>query len=142
MKKYIKTIVAVALLFCATSIAKAHPTNISSIMLIEQEPGEWIVQVNTSLTAFQYEIRHAFGENSYASPEEFNELVVKHFRKHMSVKINGEKVELTDGVVVLGHATTLGFRLSGIPESGINDISVKNEGFKNIGKSKSIFSKY
>ena len=56
----------------------AHQPDQSSTMLVEKGEGVWILQVRAALTAFEYEVHHTFGTESYKTPEEFNELVLTH----------------------------------------------------------------
>lgn len=138
MRNKLKSVMMLVVLLSGV-IANAHQPDISSLTLIEQESGIWTVQINASMTAFQYEVRSAFGEDSYASPEEFNQLVLEHFRKNIMLRINGEDVTLNKGFVKLGHATAAVFELGDVPVE-IEHVWIKNEGFKNIHDSQSIFS--
>jgi hypothetical protein len=98
-----------------------------------------MLQLNASLTAFQYEVVNTYGEDSYSSPEEFNELLVNYLKKKIVIQVNGEEVILEKGLVRLGHATTVAFELSGVPEQ-MDEMFVKNKGFENINNSQVIFS--
>lgn len=129
----------VAMLWLSTMSANAHQPDISSIVLIEQDSGQWRVQVNASLTAFQYEVKNAYGNDSYASPEDFNGLLLDHLREQINLRVNNEKMELKNGFVKLGHATTVVFELRGVP-AVIKKLWIGNEGFKNIHHSQSVFS--
>ncbi|WP_339756313.1 hypothetical protein [Algoriphagus aquimarinus] len=138
MKKLLTQIVAVFLWLSASGVS-AHQPDISSFTIIEAQPGIWMLQLNASMTAFQYEVRNAYGEDSYASPEEFNQLLLDYLKKQIVIQINDEEVTLEKGLVRLGHATTVAFELSGVPEE-IEEVFVRNYGFKNINKSQVIFS--
>lgn len=138
MNKVLKSIVAMVIWLSAVS-ANAHQPDISTCTLIEQENGQWTMQLNASMTAFQYEVRNAYGEDSYTSPEEFNQLLLKHLREHITIHANGEEVTLGNGSVQLGHATTVAFELSGVSEA-LEEVFVINKGFENIHNSKIIFS--
>ena len=138
MKKIIKLSFAIALFLFATA-ARAHRPDISSCTIIEQAPGQWLLRINASLTAFEYEVEHAYGKDAYASPEEFNQLVLDHLREQISIRTNEDEVTLADGSVKLGHATTVVFKLSGVADE-LEHVSVKNEGFKSIHGSQVIFS--
>ena len=138
MKKVLKSVLAAVLWLLAVS-ANAHQPDISSFTLIEHESGQWMLQLNASMTAFQYEVRNAYGEDSYASPEAFNQLLVNHLKKQIAIQVNGEEVTLRNGLVKLGHATTVAFELSEVPEA-VTEVFVQNRGFENIHDSKVIFS--
>ena len=138
MKKILKPIVVVAILLSITT-ANAHQPDISSVTLIEQESGQWTMQINASMTAFQYEVWNAYGKDSYATPAEFNQLLLSHLREKIELKVNGGAVILGDGFVKLGHATAVVFNLSEIPKL-IEDVSLANFGFKTIHHSQSVFS--
>ncbi|MDF9799310.1 hypothetical protein OKW21_004573 [Catalinimonas alkaloidigena] len=138
MKKILKSIIAAVLVLIAMS-ASAHQPDISSLTLLEHESGKWTLQLNASMTAFQYEVRNAYGDDSYASPEEFNQLLVNHLKEHIALQLNKENVTLENGLVRLGHATTVAFELSGVPEA-VEEVFVENRGFENIHHSQIIFS--
>jgi hypothetical protein len=137
MKKIVKSIVIIIAWLSAVS-ANAHQPDISSLTLIEQQPGQWMLQLNASLTAFQYEVRNAYGEDSYASPEEFNQLLLKYLRGQISIQVNGEDVILGNGLVQLGHAATVAFEITEVPEV-LENVFVRNKGFENIHHSQVIF---
>lgn len=138
MNKLKLNLIVLLFLFSVTRTS-AHPADVSSIALIKGESGKWTVQLISSMTAFQYEVRNAFGEDSYASPEEFNKLLLDHLRKHISLRINSKDLSLGNGLVKLGHATAVIFELNGVPDQ-INQVSVKNESFKTMHNSRSIFT--
>lgn len=117
--------------------AAAHQADISSTVLAEQEDGHWVLQIKSSLTAFEYEIENAFGESAYATPEEFQELVIKHLQEHISINIDQDvKVILENGAVSLGHETNIVFRVKGMPIE-FDNIAFTNSSFKNINRNQS-----
>ncbi|MEQ6166142.1 hypothetical protein AAOE16_03015 [Ekhidna sp. MALMAid0563] len=138
MTNLIKSIILIAAWLSATA-TEAHQPNISSVMLIEQESGTWTVQFNAGILGFQYAVEEEHGKGSYSTVEKFNQLLLAHLRENMEILINSEKVELTKGIVKLGHAATVIFELSEAPEE-LNQVFVKNEAFKAINNSQSIFS--
>ena len=138
MKKIVKLFFALAVLLSATT-ARAHRPDISSFTLVERAPGQWLLRVNASLTAFEHEVEHAYGKGAYASPEEFNQLVLDHLREQITIRTNEDEVTLADGSVKLGHATTVVFTLSGVADE-IEEVFAKNEGFKSIHNSQVIFT--
>lgn len=138
MKQIIKTTLALIVFLSGTSVS-AHQPDISSFTLFEQESGQWMLQVNASLTAFQYEVESRYGKEAYTSPEEFNQLLLNHLRTQTTLQINGEDVTLDNGIVKLGHATSVLFELSGVPVT-VEEVFVKNNSFEHIRNSQVIFS--
>lgn len=133
MTKYI-----LALFVALTAvIASAHQPEISTTMLSEQADGTWILQLSTSMTAFEHEVHTQFGKDSYKTPEEFKELVLRHVIANFAIVIDGaENVTLENGFVKLGHETSVVFQVRGLPEL-ISKMSVRNNSFNNIHDSQS-----
>lgn len=117
------------LLFCFRA-AMAHQPDLSSLMIYEQN-GKSVLLIKSSLTAFEEEIIYLYGKDSYKTPEEFQLLVIKHFRKHCSVTINGESIKFEDPKVILGHETTVVAELSNRPKI-IKSLEIKNAIFKDM----------
>lgn len=138
MKKIMKTIIAIIVILSAHS-ANAHQPDISSFTLVEQQVGHWMLQMNASMTAFQYEVRNAYGDDSYATPDEFNQLLLKHMKEQVQLKVNGKELTLKNGLVKLGHATTVAFEIPDFPDE-VEEVFVKNTGFENINNSYVVFS--
>ncbi len=63
--------------------------------------------IKASLTAFEGEVDYHFGKNAYKTPEEFIQLVIRHFQKNFLVMVNGDTVRLINPQVQLGHEATL-----------------------------------
>jgi hypothetical protein len=119
-----------ALFFLFTNAV--HQPELSSTMLVEREDGVWVLQVRAALTAFENEVHNHYGKDSYATPEEFNTLVIRHLMENISITVDGkEAVSLQKGKVKLGHETTAAFEVDGIPKK-IKKISVSNSSFKDI----------
>ena len=136
MKVALKYIIALCMLFVSMEVS-AHKPDVSSTLLVEQEAGKWILQIRAALTGFEYEIETHFGESSYTSPEEFQELVVKHVRENMIIRVDENKgAVLKNGIVKLGHETSVSFELEGMPSS-FETIEVHNSSFKNISRNQS-----
>ncbi|MEP2056563.1 MAG: hypothetical protein ABJJ05_02075 [Maribacter litoralis] len=133
MKKYILTICTV--LF--TLFGYAHNPDVSTTMLVEKGDGTWILQISSSLTAFQQEIRTHFTETPYNSPEEFQQMVLAHIKNNLEINFNdGSEITLGNGVVKLGHETKVVFEVFGI-DSDLQSIHIKNTAFNDISKSQS-----
>lgn len=136
MKIVYRLLISLCLLLI-TSGAKAHQVELSSTLLVEQGKNNWVLQVRAALTAFEYQVEQHYGESSYSSPEEFEELLLEYVRMQISVQFNGaQKVSLEEGTVKLGHETMLAFKLSGTPES-IHSLRMSNTSFKDIQRSQS-----
>lgn len=124
-------------LICTSLTAFAHQPSISSTILAEQEEGKWVLQIRAALTAFEYEVEARYGENAFATPEEFRELVVEHLQKEILLRLNdGTVVPLEDGKVSLGHETTVTFQLVGTPKE-VTSLMVRNAAFSNISHNQS-----
>lgn len=124
-------------LVLSSFVIKAHQADVSSTMFVEQEDGSWILQVRAALTAFEYEIHEHYGKDAYATPEEFQELVISHLKDNISIYFNAkDSVVLENGFVKLGHETNAVFKVLTVPETW-EYISVKNSSFKGIHKNQS-----
>lgn len=119
--------------------AYAHQADISSTVLVEQDNDIWVLQIKASLTAFQYEVKNKHGVDPYATPEEFQDLVLRHVKDNVSILLDETKqVVLQDGMVILGHETSVVFKVIGIPEK-FHKVNFTNSSFKNIMRNKSAF---
>ncbi len=119
--------------------AQAHQPDISTAMLIERENGDWLLQVNCSLTALQYEVTNHFGEDAYSTPEEFQKLVIQHMRENLSLVFNeNESAMLDNAYVRLGHASSVVFELNNVPLD-FREVAVSMASFKSINKHKCAF---
>ncbi|CDF78883.1 conserved hypothetical protein [Formosa agariphila KMM 3901] len=118
--------------------AQAHQTNLSSTVLVEQENQKWVLQVSASLTAFEYQIEEYYGKSSYSTPKEFQKLVVDYVRAHVAITLNDNQLAvLTQGMIKLGHETSVTFQLSEMPKD-IQLLSVYNGSFSNISRNKGV----
>lgn len=116
---------------------KAHQADISTTMLVEKENGTWVLQISSSLTAFQHEIRTHFAETPYETPEEFQQMVIEHITNNLQLSFNdSQNITLGKGDVRLGHETKVVFQVFGIP-SDIKSVLVKSTVFDDIHRSQS-----
>ena len=116
---------------------KAHQADISTTMLVEKENGTWVLQISSSLTAFQHEIRTHFAETPYETPEEFQQMVIEHIKNNLQLSFNdSQNITLGKGDVRLGHETKVVFQVFGIP-SDIKSVLVKSTVFDDIHRSQS-----
>jgi hypothetical protein len=133
MKKYI--LIYITGLF--SLLGYAHNPDASTTMLVEKENNIWVLQISSSLTAFQQEVRKHFAETPYKTPEEFQQMVLEHIKNNLEISYNnGSRITLGKGMVKLGHETKVVFEVFGIP-SDLQTIRVRNAAFKDIGRSQS-----
>lgn len=126
------------LIMLMSNVSFAHQPDLSSIIISKTENGKFVLQINSSLTAFQQEVNYINGVGAYKTPEEFRNLVLKHFNTTFSIILN-EKDTLTfvNPTVILGHETKIVAEISGMPKN-INAIYLKNELFKDIHNNQSV----
>ncbi|MBU2997114.1 hypothetical protein KO500_11755 [Cellulophaga baltica] len=129
-KSYFKIVVC-ALLFVSNSIF-AHSPDFSNIIISKTESGQVIMQINTSLTAFQHEINFLNGEGAYKTPDEFKTMALDLFKNNFSIVINEkDTLQFKNSQIFLGHETKIVTELIGMPET-VNVIQVQNNIFKDI----------
>ena len=112
------------------SMAHAHSPDLSNLMIYEQN-GKCFLLIKSSLTAFAGEVDFHFKKNAYKTPEEFEQLVIKHFNKSCLIVINGDAIELSNTQVKLGHETTLFAELINPPQK-IESYHIRNTFFKDM----------
>ena len=133
MKKYI----SVCIVVLCSMLGYAHNPDVSTTMLVEKENNIWVLQISSSLTAFQQEVRTHFSKTPYKTPEEFQQMVLEHIKNNLEISYNnGSKINFGQGIVKLGHETKVVFEVFGIP-SNLQSLQVTNTTFKDIGKSQS-----
>ncbi|MGB5417513.1 hypothetical protein [Algibacter sp.] len=127
------------LLFAAKpALVFGHNPSLSGTTLHQTEDNKWVLQVSASLTSFQSEVHRTYGEDSYTTPEAFNELVVKLLSESITVSFNGAgNFKLKDPKVRLGHETKVAFLIDEVPTT-INSLIVENNAFKSIFKNESL----
>ena len=108
----------------------AHSPDLSSMMIYEQN-GKYFLAIKSSLTAFEGEIDYHFNKNAYKTPEEFQQLVSKHFQKNCLLIINNDTIKFINPTVVLGHETTVFAELLNVPDK-FNSLYVRNTVFKDV----------
>lgn len=123
------------LMSCSTGFA--HQPDISTTMLSQRDDGKWMLQITSSLTAFQAEVKTRFSENTYASVEEFEGLVLQHVRENVLFCINQrDTLQLGNAFVKVGHETSVVFEVMGMPEN-IASVYAQNTSFKDIHSNQS-----
>ena len=129
-----KWFLSLVLCFSIYSV-QAHQTEISSTMLVEQGKNKWVLQIRSALTAFDQTIKATYPK--YESAEEFQALVLTHLKNNLEITFNeNDKVTLQNGMVKLGHETSVVFEVVGAPEN-IESVYVKNSSFKTIHRNQS-----
>ena len=108
----------------------AHSPDLSSMMIYEQN-GKYFLAIKSSLTAFEGEIDYHFNKNAYKTPEDFQQLVSKHFQKNCLLIINNDIIKFINPTVVLGHETTVFAELLNVPDK-FNSLYVRNTVFKDM----------
>ena len=120
------------------NIAFAHSPDFSSIIISKTENGQIVLQLNSSLTAFQQEINYVNGEGAYKSPEEFQNLALDLFNSRFSFIINEkDTLHFKNSKVFLGHETKIVTEIVDLPED-VKAIQLKNELFKDIHRNRSV----
>lgn len=126
----------ILLLLGYVNLAEAHQPEVSTTMLIEQADGEWLLQINAALTAFQYEM-HDAQNATYASPEEFKTVIIEHLLDNILICFNQtDTARLQNAQIELGHETNITFTLTQVPET-FESIVVRNSSFKHIHQNES-----
>ncbi len=135
-KTILKTIICSLLL--VSNFIMAHSPDFSNIIISKTDNGQVIIQINASLTAFQHEINYVNGEGAYKTPEEFQNLVLDHFKNNFSIVLNEkDTLQFINPKVFLGHGTKIVSEIIGIPET-VNVIQLKNNLFKDIVNNQSM----
>lgn len=118
-------------------MAQAHQPDVSTTLLIDRGDNNWVLQIRAALTAFQYEIKAEHGDSAYATPAEFQALVLRHVKKNLNLQFNQqESIVLQDGFVKLGHETNVIFKVLGVPKT-IHGATIQNSSFQNIHRNQS-----
>lgn len=134
MLKYI----TIAMSFIFSNALMAHQPDISSTMLVEQSEGKWVLQIRAALTAFEYTIKYGYPDSTYASPDEFKNLLTAFVEDNIVIKGHNFSTTLSNPIVKLGHETNVIFEVKGIP-SDLKTLKVTNSTFKSINKNQSAF---
>lgn len=114
----------------------AHQPNLSTTVVSKTKEGAYILQISSSLHAFEGEIDFNYGKNAYKTPEEFKNLVVEHFNKNIRFIVNGrDTLKFINPIVVLGHESKLIAEVVAMPEK-IESFYFENTIFKNIHRNK------
>ena len=117
--------IGILLLFFSISI-QAHQSDLSTVMIYQNEKGKCYLQIYSSLTAFKEEVEYKYGKNAYKTPEEFRALVIDHFKKNVLFICNAQDtLKFGKPLVLLGHETKLVVEVFGFPKN-ISSMYFKN----------------
>lgn len=124
---------------CLPFLSQAHQPDLSSTVIVETDDGSWVLQINSALAAYQQLIRNTDSLKIYNTPEEFKALVLAYIKDHVTIIFNfQDTIELTSGVVQLGHETNVSFQLKNVPKT-INSLYILNHVFQDIHRSQGAF---
>lgn len=125
-------------LILVSKVTFAHQPDLSNIIISKTNNGQVILQINSSLTAFQQEVIFHNGEGAYKTPEEFQEMVINHFLDGFSFIVNkNDTLQIKNPQVFLGHETKIVAEIIGMPED-VSAINFKADLFKDIHNNQSI----
>lgn len=110
----------------------AHQPDLSTAVLSKTDDGKYILQITSSLSAFEGEIDYLYSKGAYKTPEDFIKLVVDHFNKNVFFIVN-EKDTLKFGkpLVLLGHESKLVVEVLNFPKN-TNSFYFRNTMFKDM----------
>ena len=110
----------------------AHQPDVSTAVLSKTDDGKYILQITSSLSAFEGEIDYLYSKGAYKTPEDFIKLVVDHFNKNVFFIVN-EKDTLKFGkpLVLLGHESKLVVEILNFPKN-TNSFYFRNTMFKDM----------
>ncbi|MDO6803526.1 hypothetical protein Q4595_13815 [Wenyingzhuangia sp. 1_MG-2023] len=115
----------------------AHQSNLSTVVFSQTDDGKYVLQITSSLAAFEGEIDLQYTKDAYKTPEEFKKLVVAHFLENFTFNINGDDaLQLMHPIVILGHETKLVAEVVGIPKE-VHSLYLQSQMFQNVHHNKS-----
>lgn len=110
----------------------AHQPDLSYSLLSKAENGKYVLQISSSLSAFEEEIIYNYSKDAYKTPKEFKELVKKYFDKNVFLIVNEkDTLKFSNPLVLLGHETKFVVEVENIPDN-IKSVYYKNNMFKDM----------
>ncbi len=110
----------------------AHQPDLSYSLLSKAENGKYVLQISSSLSAFEEEIIYNYSKDAYKTPKEFKELVKKYFDKNVFLIVNEkDTLKFSNPLVLLGHETKFVVEVENIPDN-IKSVYYKNTMFKDM----------
>ena len=121
------------ILFLLMSVSiYAHQPDLSYSLLSKTENGKYVLQISSSLSAFEEEIIYNYSKDAYKTPKEFKELVKKYFYKNVFLIVNEkDTLKFSNPLVLLGHETKFVVEVENIPDN-IKSVYYKNTMFKDM----------
>ncbi len=113
-----------------SKVTLAHSPDLASSLIFEQDEKTYLV-IKSSLTAFEGEIDFHFKKGAYKTPEEFIQLVIKHFRNNFYLIVNDDSIKFNHPQLQLGHESTLFVELLNFPKN-VSSIYISNTIFKEM----------
>ena len=116
----------------ATFVGYAHQSDLSTSVLSKTPDGKYVLQITSSLTAFEGEINYLYSKNAYKTADGFRDLVIDHFRKNVVFIVNDkDTLKFAQPLVILGHETKLVVEVLNIP-ADIKTVYYRNTMFKDM----------
>ena len=135
---FMKKFIALFLFILMGTTTQAHQPDLSMLMVYQTAEGNYYLQMTSSLVAFEGMVEFKYGKNSYKTPEEFKELVIKHFRESFSMESNNKNnIGFSNAQVMLGHETRFIAEVLNMPKN-IKQIDIKNDVFKEMPQNQCI----
>jgi hypothetical protein len=113
-----------------SKVSLAHSPDLASSLIFEQDRKTYLV-IKSSLTAFEGEIDYHFKKGAYKTPEEFIQLVIKHFSNNCYLIVNDDSIKFNNPQLQLGHESTLFVELFNFPKN-VSSIYISNTIFKEM----------
>lgn len=134
----IKWILGMMITLLCSATAWSHQPDLASIIISKTAEGKIILQINSSLTAFQTEVNYHYGKEAYSSPEAFRKLVIQHFAKTFSIIANeNESLQFINPIVVLGHETKYVTEIKELP-TALTSLQINTTFFKEIHNNQAV----
>ena len=113
-------------------ISYGHQPDLSTTVLSKTTDGKYVIQITSSLSAFEGEIEYLYSKDSYKSADAFKNLVIDHFNKNVLFIVNKkDTLQFKQPLVLLGHETKMIVEVLNIPKD-IQHIYYTNTMFKDM----------
>ena len=114
-----------------------HSPSQSSTVLVQDIKGGWTLQIRAALSGFEYVVNNTYGDEAFATPKEFEELVFELISKRLRLTADGIAVDIKNPKMKLGHEGMVVYQVT-MPDD-FETVEIKNNFFQSIHKSKSSF---
>jgi hypothetical protein len=116
----------------ANFVGYAHQADLSTSVLSKTPEGKYVLQITSSLTAFEGEIDYLYSKNAYKTADAFRNLVIDHFKKNVFFIVNKtDTLKFARPFVMLGHETKLVVEVLNVPKD-LKTVYYKNTMFKDM----------